>query len=717
MTTTATPRAALPLLAAAQAQKHVTHNAALLQLDALLFARFLSRNVSVPPPTPADGDTYLVKATASGAWTGQNGQIAYANGGVWQFAAPFTGLTAYVVDESKLIVFNGTSWVDYASTLALQNVPLLGVNASADATNKLAVSSSALLFNNIGNGVQVKLNKNASTDTASLLYQTSFSGRAEFGLTGDDKFHFKVSPNGASFTEALCIDNTTGNVGVRTTTPVRVLSVSNAGAEGLEIGPGNANGDAAGAVTSVYFNRSLSAYVDAIQSAATHRWQIAGTEAARISANGHVLVGTLTDAALLSVGGSANFAGAVTVQTGSNTLQSSAILGAINSGSGNDFEWGHQNTTGFRSHIGHNNANGASFLGFNAEAGTTNDTFRTRGFVGAVVQGTGPGTALSFNSVANSNADNQSLTEMGRFLLSNGHFLLGTLTDSAMLSVGGTANVAGAATFGGVVTANGNYFSALNGATALISSTDGSFGFQIRNLGTGAHGLRFTNYGAGTEYFRVDSSGNVLIGRTATLNGNHCAAATSTNPAIDVVNAHASSPVGATITYSAAAPNGTANNFLACVDSAATRVQLRSNGGIANFSANNVNLSDVRVKQAVEQLADMSAELWSAHRDVRWARFKYHDQTHDDWNYGYIAQDIQEQFRAVAPELVDRWDETPSDGGLLAVHHEDLHNIGHAVLSVAQRRIEAVEAENEKLRAALADTVKRVAALESKRKS
>ena len=212
MSSTNTPRAQLPLLAAAQAQKHVTHNDALLQLDALIFARFLSRNVSTPPATPADGDTYLVKATATGAWTGQNGQIAYANGGVWRFAAPFTGLTAYVVDEAKLIVFNGTAWVDYASTLALQNVPLIGVNATADATNKFAVSSSALLFNNIGNGVQMKLNKNAVADTASILYQTGFSGRAEIGLTGDDDFHFKVSGDGATFFEALRLTKTSGLV-------------------------------------------------------------------------------------------------------------------------------------------------------------------------------------------------------------------------------------------------------------------------------------------------------------------------------------------------------------------------------------------------------------------------------------------------------------------------------------------------------------------------
>ena len=207
-----TPRAQLPLLAAAQAQKHVTHNDALLQLDALIFARFISRNLSTPPPTPANGDTYLVKATATGAWTGRNGQIAYFSDGAWRFAAPLTGFTAYVVDESKLLVFNATNWVDYASLTVLQNVPLLGVNASADATNKLAVSSSALLFNHAGNGIQAKLNKNAVADTASLLYQTGFSGRAEVGLTGDDDFHVKVSADGATWFEALKIARGSGLV-------------------------------------------------------------------------------------------------------------------------------------------------------------------------------------------------------------------------------------------------------------------------------------------------------------------------------------------------------------------------------------------------------------------------------------------------------------------------------------------------------------------------
>jgi hypothetical protein len=207
-----TPRTALPLLAAAQSQKHVTHNEALLELDAILSCVILDRDLSAPPGSPADGDTYLVKATGTGDWAGEDGKLAYAIDGGWRFYAPFDGLVAYVADETKLIVYNGSAWVDYASVLALQNVPLLGVNATADSTNKLTVASAALLFDNIGNGVQAKLNKHAATDTASFLLQDNYSGRAEIGLAGDDDLHVKVSADGSSWFEALKASRSTGLV-------------------------------------------------------------------------------------------------------------------------------------------------------------------------------------------------------------------------------------------------------------------------------------------------------------------------------------------------------------------------------------------------------------------------------------------------------------------------------------------------------------------------
>ncbi len=221
---TATPRTQLPLLAAAQAQKHVTHNDALLQLDALLFARLLDRDLTAPPAAPADGDTYLVKAAATGTWTGQSGKIAYAASGAWRFAVPYSGLAAFVADESRMIVFDGSAWVDYASILVLQNVPLVGVNTTADATNKLAVKSAALLFDNVGGGIQAKLNKHAAGDTASLLYQDNYSGRAEIGLAGDDDLHVKVSADGSAWTEALVVKSN-GRIGLGTAQPAAPLEL------------------------------------------------------------------------------------------------------------------------------------------------------------------------------------------------------------------------------------------------------------------------------------------------------------------------------------------------------------------------------------------------------------------------------------------------------------------------------------------------------------
>jgi hypothetical protein len=79
---------------------------------------------------------------------------------------------------------------DSAGTITA-NQPL-GVNTTADATNKLAVASEAVLFTNVGNGVQHKLNKAAAGDTASFLFQTNWTGYAEIGLCGDNNFAFKT---------------------------------------------------------------------------------------------------------------------------------------------------------------------------------------------------------------------------------------------------------------------------------------------------------------------------------------------------------------------------------------------------------------------------------------------------------------------------------------------------------------------------------------------
>lgn len=209
------PLLALPYLAASQAQKHVTLNEALSILDGLLHLSVITRVQATPPASPVDGDRYLVAASPTGIWAGHAGNVTLRMEGAWRFLIPRSGWRIWVADEAALLVFDGTIWVAPPAPTTLQNLSLLGVNATADATNKVAVSSSAVLFNNVGAGVQFKINKAAATDTASLLFQTGFSGRAEIGLTGDDDFHFKVSATGSSFNESLVVAAATGLVTVK----------------------------------------------------------------------------------------------------------------------------------------------------------------------------------------------------------------------------------------------------------------------------------------------------------------------------------------------------------------------------------------------------------------------------------------------------------------------------------------------------------------------
>ena len=57
---TMTSRLALPLIAGEQAQKHITHNEALLLLDAAVHLRFTALGQTLPPDTPDQGATYEV---------------------------------------------------------------------------------------------------------------------------------------------------------------------------------------------------------------------------------------------------------------------------------------------------------------------------------------------------------------------------------------------------------------------------------------------------------------------------------------------------------------------------------------------------------------------------------------------------------------------------------------------------------------------------------
>lgn len=164
---------------------------------------------------------------------------------------------------------------------------------------------------------------------------------------------------------------------------------------------------------------------------------------------------------------------------------------------------------------------------------------------------------------------------------------------------------------------------------------------------------------------------------------------------------NAANPFGMRVRFTAAAPNNTSNVFGLMDDTVGTRIVLYTNGGIGNFQANNANISDATVKQYWEPYSAAQLDVLSAAVDaMEYGRYKMIDQTHDDWNHGYIAQNVREAFRDAAPELVDEifpmYDAYGEKKDLLAVYSTDLVNIN---LAVAKHEIRKLRAEVEALKA------------------
>lgn len=189
----------LPYILPSQAQKHVTHNEALQKLDAVTQLTVVS-TMPTPPGDPADGSCYAIADTPTGIFSGKAGQLAFRQDGDWIFIRPRAGWRGWFLTDAVMKIHDGTQWSTYD---AIGTPDRIGINTSADGVNRLAVAADATLFTHDGQGHQLKLNKAAAADTASLLFQTGYSGRAEMGLSGSDTFALKVSADGASWTTAL----------------------------------------------------------------------------------------------------------------------------------------------------------------------------------------------------------------------------------------------------------------------------------------------------------------------------------------------------------------------------------------------------------------------------------------------------------------------------------------------------------------------------------
>ncbi len=204
------PRLDLPFLQPSQAQKHVTHNEALRRLDLVVQLSVVATNATTPPPAPEQGEVHALGSAPTDEWAGQAGNLAAWLDNAWHFLSPGIGWRAWDQTAGQIRIWDGSAWID--PPVATQNLNGVGIATSYDDTNRLSVRGPATLFSHDGGGHQVKINKAGSGDTASLLFQSNWTGHAEMGLAGNTGFSIKVSPDGGSWTEALRLDPTTGIV-------------------------------------------------------------------------------------------------------------------------------------------------------------------------------------------------------------------------------------------------------------------------------------------------------------------------------------------------------------------------------------------------------------------------------------------------------------------------------------------------------------------------
>jgi hypothetical protein len=116
-----------------------------------------------------------------------------------------------------LLVYDGASWTG-TTPATLQNMALLGLGTTADASNPFSAKLNAALWTakTVAEGgtgdLFYTMNKEAAGDDLGLTLQTGFVTKALVGLFGSDRFRLAVSADGSTFFDGLSVDNATGIV-------------------------------------------------------------------------------------------------------------------------------------------------------------------------------------------------------------------------------------------------------------------------------------------------------------------------------------------------------------------------------------------------------------------------------------------------------------------------------------------------------------------------
>jgi hypothetical protein len=605
-----------------------------------------------------------------------------------------TFLTANRIPKAGLI---GDHIVDSQIS---DNGTTVGMTGNLSVTGSLTIATNALFVSSSGNiGIGVA---NTSTVGARVKIATTTRTAKFFDLdaTGGENWIID-STNTAGSTDVLGIYaygatglyiKDDGNVGIGTVSPTRVLTVYTSGSDSRIILQNNGTG------TAINNGFDITMGTDGVASVWNYqnsymRFATNNTERMRIDESGKVGIGIASPVQKLHIEGNAAIG---TTGTEDILLLGRAISGGVSFQQAASFKLGrYQNAGGsFESYTRLDIALRDNSAASNYNTNTTVMTLTNAGNVG--IGTTNPvvpleviGIARNYRAVSGNTSllhdwysDNggtkvlQHEFQVGGNAYHRGNVGIGTTNPAYHLQVRG----AGTTTFGNVKgVVNFNDDSAAVKGVGLGYDTSGQIGVIYSETAAAASTLTFWTYSGTTwgERFRIGSAG----GFTAQ-------ASTSVASGTYSIQDNGSSPNTIRV-YNNTDSNNTGNRFIICDAGASIlRAEIRSNGGIANYSANNVALSDARVKTDITPVESM----WNKVSALEIVTYKYTDQTHDDVNVGVIAQQVE----SVEPVWVDNdgYGETPEgEEPLKTVYTTDITFAAIKALQEAMVRIETLEAE------------------------
>lgn len=197
-----TPRLGLPEIAEAQASKYVTHNEALRRLDAAVNLTVQDRDLTSPPGSPSEGDAYIVADSATGDWSGEDGNIAVYVNTAWAFIDPGEGWRCWVTDEHVDLVRRNGAWVALSRGETVQalgsvsgavEVDLrLGTYITCTLTGDTTFSFTGVPIDGIAQGWSMEITESAGSPGATITWPGGMEGSPETSPTqgGTDLYVF-----------------------------------------------------------------------------------------------------------------------------------------------------------------------------------------------------------------------------------------------------------------------------------------------------------------------------------------------------------------------------------------------------------------------------------------------------------------------------------------------------------------------------------------------